>query len=155
MQEIDNRYMIFGSLFLISTRLEAIGTSYLDELTTKQWFFLAVLTTFFDRPPTISELARQMGSSHQNTKQIALKLEKKGFLQIEKDANDSRTNRLIVTEKSIRYGLSNKEKDEQFITELFNGFSNDEIVVFNQNLQKLNDTLNEMQKKYKGANNHE
>lgn len=77
--QIEDRVRIFGGLFLVSNRLETIGNEFLGELTTKQWFFLAVLFTFFTEPPTLSQLSQFMGSSHQNLKQIALKLEKRGL----------------------------------------------------------------------------
>lgn len=38
---IDTRYLIFGSIFSMSTKLETIGKDFLGELTTKQWFLLA------------------------------------------------------------------------------------------------------------------
>lgn len=43
--------------------------------------------------PTVNELADIMGSSHQNVKQILLKLEKKGFVYIAVDENDKRKQR--------------------------------------------------------------
>jgi DNA-binding MarR family transcriptional regulator len=52
-----------------------------------------------DTPPTISRIAQAMAMSHQNLKQIALALERKGFLRIEVDAADRRARRLVLTER--------------------------------------------------------
>ncbi len=97
---IDKRYHIFGMLFLLSNKLETLGNNFLGELTTKQWFFMLILMNFFKEPPTLSELALEMGTSHQNAKQIAIKLEEKGFLVVKKDTKDKRVLRLTPTNKN-------------------------------------------------------
>jgi DNA-binding MarR family transcriptional regulator len=49
-------------------------------------------------PPTISAVAAGLGMTHQNVKQIAVALERKGFLEIRVDEGDRRSRRLILTE---------------------------------------------------------
>lgn len=49
------------------------------------------------RPPTQGQVAQALGMTHQNVKQIALALERKGFLVIEADAADRRARRLVLT----------------------------------------------------------
>lgn len=44
-------YVLFGSLLAMGNRLQAAGDRFYDEITTKQWFVLAVLETF-SAPPT-------------------------------------------------------------------------------------------------------
>ena len=58
-------YVLFGSLLAMGNRLQAAGDRFYDEITTKQWFVLAVLENF-SAPPTLGELARGVGSSHQD-----------------------------------------------------------------------------------------
>lgn len=48
-------------------------------------------------PPTIGAVATGLAMSHQNVKQIALALARKGFLTIEVDAADRRARRLTTT----------------------------------------------------------
>ncbi len=48
--------------------------------------------------PTISFVAHAMGMTHQNVKQIALALERKGFIEIATDPADRRARRLRLTE---------------------------------------------------------
>ncbi|MDU5117998.1 MAG: MarR family transcriptional regulator [Clostridium botulinum] len=115
MDNIDKRYHIFGMLFLLSNKLETLGNNFLGELTTKQWFFMLILMNFFKEPPTLSELALEMGTSHQNAKQIAIKLEKKGFLVVNKDIKDKRVLRLTPTNKIREYVKLREDKDHFFI----------------------------------------
>lgn len=141
LKDIDKRYRIFGMFFLLSTKLETIGNTFLNELTTKQWFFMLVLTNFFETPPTLSELANQMGTSHQNTKQLAIKIQEKGFLSIEKDNVDNRVLRIIPTEKIQEYTKIREDMDHKFIDEFFKVLTNVEIKELDNILFRLIDNI--------------
>ncbi|MBU5439435.1 hypothetical protein KQI42_15565 [Tissierella sp. MSJ-40] len=143
-ENIDERYRIFGMLFLLSTKLETIGNSFLGELTTKQWFFMLTLTNFFDTPPTLSQLAAQMGTSHQNAKQLAVKLQDKGFLKIERDVQDNRILRLIVTKKIQEYVSMRQDRDHYFIEEFFKVLTKGEIKSLDESLLKLLDNIQDI-----------
>nr|WP_122011682.1 MarR family transcriptional regulator [Maliibacterium massiliense] len=143
---LGTRRMIFGALFRIATRLEHIGRDYLGELTTKQWFFLAVLTSFFAHPPTLSELAQAMGTSHQNVKQLALRLEQKGFIRITPDARDARALRLeVMRPRADAYARAHEARDAAFIQTLFAGIDADALQTTLRALTRLDENLSAMQ----------
>lgn len=73
--------------------------------------FYVNINEFFKEPPTLSELALEIGTSHQNAKQIAIKLEEKGFLVVKKDTKDKRVLRLTPTNKIEKYVKLRKDKD--------------------------------------------
>ena len=91
----------FPLLLFLSRRLEYIADSELkkDDLTTKQYLTVVVIETLYDHSPSISELAQSLSTTHQNIKQIALQLQKKGFIKIERDENDKRTSAKRYREK--------------------------------------------------------
>ncbi|MEG0857509.1 MAG: MarR family transcriptional regulator [Terrisporobacter sp.] len=129
---------IFGEIFLISNRLQTIGDEFLGEVTTKQWFFLVVIAEFFkEEAPSISEIAARMGTSRQNVKQIALKLEKKGFVIISKDEKDSRILRVTITEKSMVYWQNRYEKDDEFMQHIFRNMDEKELFQMFNSLDKF------------------
>ncbi|NFD77255.1 MarR family transcriptional regulator [Clostridium botulinum] len=138
---IDKRYHIFGMLFLLSNKLETLGNNFLGELTTKQWFFMLILMNFFKEPPTLSELALEMGTSHQNAKQIAIKLEEKGFLVVKKDTKDKRVLRLTPTNKIEKYVKLRKDKDHFFIEKFFNVLTKEEVKNIYGSFTKLLDNI--------------
>lgn len=148
MDNIDNQKFIFGSLFLLANKLQTLGDHYLEEggMTTKQWFLTAMVSQFKERPPTLSEVAELMGSSRQNVKQLALKLEEKGFLKIEKDERDSRAFRIKLTEKSRVFWESRQDKDNDFVRKLFEDFTNNEVDATAASIKKLLDRVEEMEK---------
>lgn len=130
---------IFGCFFLISNKLQVIGDRYLaDEgITTRQWFLTAIISQFGDIPPTLGEVAEVMGTSRQNVKQLALKLEKKGFLKIEQDQQDARAIRLKLTKKSQDYWKTREKEDHHFIEELFKDLTEEEINGIYEGFNKL------------------
>ncbi|MGO5072933.1 MarR family winged helix-turn-helix transcriptional regulator [Clostridium sporogenes] len=141
MDNIDKRYHIFGMLFLLSNKLETLGNNFLGELTTKQWFFMLILMNFFKEPPTLSELALEMGTSHQNAKQIAIKLEKKEFLVVNKDIKDKRVLRLTPTDKIREYVKLREDKDHFFIEKFFNVLTKEEVKSIYESFTKLLDNI--------------
>lgn len=147
LQDIDERYRIFGMIFLLSNKLETIGNNFLEELTTKQWFFMLTLTTFFESPPTLSQLANQMGTSHQNSKQLAIRLQEKGFLTIEKDERDNRVLRILSTKKIDDYVKTRQNKDHNFIEDLFRVLKNSEIKELDKILFRLMDNIQNIEEK--------
>ncbi|MFT9493548.1 MarR family winged helix-turn-helix transcriptional regulator [Anaerosolibacter sp.] len=146
MKSLDQQRYIFGSLFLIANKLQVIGDQYLgkDDMTTKQWFLTVMISQFRDNPPTLSEVAELMGSSRQNVKQLALKLEEKEFLRIEKDEQDARALRLKLTEKSQVFWEKRENQDNQFIIELFSSFNEEEINTMANCFGKLVEKIEKM-----------
>lgn len=146
MKSLDQQRYIFGSLFLLANKLQVIGDQYLgkDDMTTKQWFLTVMISQFRDNPPTLSEVAELMGSSRQNVKQLALKLEEKEFLRIEKDEQDARALRLKLTEKSQVFWEKRENQDNQFIIELFSSFNEEEINTMANCFGKLVEKIEKM-----------
>lgn len=145
MNNQDKQTYIFGSLFLLANKLQVKGDAYLadDEMTTKQWFLILMISQFKDTPPMLSEVANLMGSTRQNVKQLALKLEEKGFLVIEKDQTDSRILRLKLTEKNEQYWDKRQAKDNTFIENLFKNFTKEEVNVMYHGIEKLLEEVKE------------
>ncbi len=139
MNILDKQKYIFGSIFLVANKLQVLGDQYFAEsdMTMKQWLLTVMIVQFHDEPPTLSQVAELMGSSRQNVKQIALKLEKKGFLNIDKDEEDARILRLRLTEKSYSFWNNRVDRDEEFLQELFKGITEEEIQSMHNGLEKL------------------
>lgn len=135
----DKQKFIFGTLLLLANKLQVLGDRALaqDGITTKQWFLSAVIEQFGENYPTLNEVAEAMGSSHQNAKQLASKLQEKGFLRIAKDDRDSRAIRLKLTEKSTAFWQKRQEEDRRFIEGLFKSLTAEEILSLSDCLHKL------------------
>lgn len=138
MPNLDKRKIIFGTFFLLANKLQMIGDQFLGEdgMTTRQWF-LTIMVNQFSQAPTLTAVAELMGSSHQNVKQLALKLEAKGFLKIARDPEDARALRLHLTEKSRAFWARRTDKDNAFIRDLFESIDEQELEVLYDGIGKL------------------
>ena len=76
---IPSSYFLLGLLTAFDNRFQASADRTMGEISWKQ-FFAVICTDLCREPPTLKELAEIMGCSHQNAKQILLKLHKKGFV---------------------------------------------------------------------------
>ena len=124
--EMDGRYALFGLLFALQNRLQAVGDTFYEEITCRQFFLMACMNLFQGEAPTVQDLAAVMGSSHQNVKQILNKLEQKGFVFVEPDAADRRKLRISLTDYAAVMGEKYRAKEEEFMTGLFAGVTEEE-----------------------------
>lgn len=119
--DYQDPYLLFGLLFMSNNRLQALGDAFYEEITTKQWFVLAMLDVFGQQAPTIGQLAEQMGSSHQNVKQLVDKLVRKGYLTLQRDIADRRKMRVYPTPSYFALCRKYQHKQEVFMQSLFAG----------------------------------
>lgn len=139
--EMDGRYALFGLLFALQNRLQAVGDTFYEEITCKQFFLMACMNLFQGEAPTVQDLAQVMGSSHQNVKQIINKLEQKGFLKVEPDEEDRRKLRISLTEYAMVTGEKYRAKEEEFMTGLFDGVDAEEAKQAFFTLSKMEENL--------------
>lgn len=145
---LPDREYILGNLFIVANKLEKIIDRDLKQfdITSKQWILSAVIDTLFEGPPTINEVAKEMGSSHQNIKQVALKLQSKGLLTLEKDKSDGRVTRLAMNDKSQEFWKSTHDKGNAFTDTMFDGVKSEELENFRNTLKQILSNLEKMEK---------
>ncbi len=137
---IESSYFLIGLLSAFDNRFQALADRTMSELTWKQ-FFAIICTNMCKEPPTIKELAEIMGSSHQNIKQILLKLEKKGFVHIHTDENDRRKQRIELTPYCIQYCKKNDKQSSTIMFHLFEGLTEEQLQVTIQTIMQIEDNL--------------
>ena len=143
---MKDQKFVFGSVLIVANRMDTLLERELKEfdVTAKQFLLTAVLENSFDSPPTIKDVAREMGSSHQNVKQVALKLEQKGLLVFEKDKKDARVTRLKLTDEIYEFSKLTQSKAISFTQALFKGIEKDDMSKARAVLQKMLSNLTEM-----------
>lgn len=142
--EMDGRYALFGLLFALQNRLQAVGDTFYEEITCKQFFLMACMNLFQGETPTVQDLAEVMGSSHQNVKQILNKLEQKGVVKVETDELDRRKLRISLTTYAAEMGERYRAKEEEFMNGLFEGVEADEAKQAFLTLSKMEENLMKM-----------
>lgn len=151
MDSMPDQKFIFGGVQVVANQMDTLLERELKEynLTTKQWLLTIVVQNIFDHDPTIKEVAKSMGSSHQNVKQVALKLEQKGFVVLEKDSHDARITRIRLTDAVDSFGQASQQKSENFTEKLFAGISAEELAMTRSAIEKLLINLEKMDQESK------
>lgn len=153
MDATANGEFILGSLFMVSNQLQTLLDREFEPygMTAKQWFLSIIIGGVFDEPPTLGAAAAVMGSTHQNVKQVALKLADKGFLEIVNDAEDGRAVRLKLTEKSDRFWMGMQQRSEDFMAAMYQGLGDEEMAALRSALSKIIGNIADMDKKTRKA----
>lgn len=138
---------IFGALFMIANKMDTLLERELKEfgITTKQWYLSIIVGSLFEKPPTLKEVGKAMGSSHQNVKQVALKLQEKNLLQLVKDKKDGRVTRLQMTKESEEFWKQTDPKGNRFTAALFDRISNEDMKTAAFVLQRIMENLSMME----------
>ena len=147
-KNIEQQPFIIGSIFALSNKLQIFCNKIYKDISIKQWFLLAVISQFKDDVPNLAQVSKITGNSYQNVKKMAVILEKKGFLDILKDKNDSRILRLHMTEKYKRYFETTVAKEEKLISDLFKNFDDENLSRLCDGIAKLISNIEQMENEY-------
>ena len=131
---------LIGLLSAFENRFQAVADSFFEEITWKQ-FFAIICINLCRESPTINELSEVMGSSHQNVKQILLKLEKKGFVEMIVDEKDRRKQRIVTTKKCEDFCKSNDRESEIQMNKIFEGISEKQLITTIQTISQMERNL--------------
>lgn len=137
---IDLSYFLIGLLSAFENRFQAMADRDMKVISWKQ-FFAIICINMCKESPTVKELAEIMGSSHQNVKQILLKLEKKGFVAITADENDKRKQRIVLTDFCREFCEKNDEMATDILGKMFTGISEQQLQVTIQTIIQMEDNL--------------
>lgn len=118
---------LLGLLSAFDNRYQACADKFFKEITWKQ-FFAIICINICKEPPTINELSEVMGSSHQNVKQILLKLESKEFVTMITDEKDKRKQRIVLTKKCRDFCKKNDAQSKEIIWKIFDGIDEEQLV---------------------------
>ena len=138
---MEDRRILFGSLLSLGNLLQTTLDRFFSEITSKQFFLLICAELFSEHDPSLSELAEVMQPSHQNIKQLILKLEKNGIVRTYNDETDRRIIRVKTTEKKNlldrKYNLSSSKAMDT----MFSGIDREEITVTLKTIRHIEQNL--------------
>lgn len=140
---IEASYFLLGLLSAFENRFQAVADKSMQEISWKQ-FFAIICVNLCKEEPTIKELAEIMGSSHQNVKQILLKLEKKGFVNIYEDSRDKRKQRVQLTEYCMEFCQKNDELSSHIMRQMFEGITEEQLQMTIQTIMQIEQNLNKV-----------
>ena len=125
--DVSKDTFVFTAMHILANRFQTLGDRIDPEISMKQWFVLAAVSKFLDKPPNIGDIAALLGTSRQNIKKMAVILERRGFLKLVKDESDLRNILLILTEQCHDYFKGREKQENEYIESIFRGID-DEIL---------------------------
>lgn len=140
---IPSSYFLLGLLTAFDNRFQASADRTMGEISWKQ-FFAVICTDLCREPPTLKELAEIMGCSHQNAKQILLKLQKKGFVELKTDEQDRRKQRILLTDPCRRFCQENQEMTGKIMDSMFSGIPEADLQTAIRTILAIENNLKEM-----------
>ncbi len=123
---IPTNCYLLGLISAFENRFQAMADRQMKEISWKQ-FFAIICINFCKKAPTLKELSDILGSSHQNVKQILLKLEAKGFIRFEPDEDDKRKQRICLTQACLDFCNRNDAMNMSVLGAMFDGIPEQDI----------------------------
>lgn len=137
-----DRVRAFRLLMVQGTRLRTLLDRRLapSGLTSQQGAMLSWIEAQA-RAPTLSAVAAGLAMTHQNVKQIAAALARKGFLEIVPDETDKRARRLVLTDRQRQFWRDRNPNDFAAIQAWLSTWSDQDAREFVRLLLRLSDHL--------------
>ena len=137
---VEDRYYLFAVLNAFSNRMQAVGDGLFEEVTWKQWFALLGVSVF-QAPPSVSQVASFVGTSHQNAKQLLLRLQAAGLVQLQKDDGDLRRTLVHLCPAAQQFETKYQALSQRFMQGLFEGIPEEDLAAARRVLDRMNDNL--------------
>ena len=137
---IPSSYYLLGLLSAFENRFQAMADATMKEISWKQ-FFAVICINMCKEAPTLRELSDILGSSHQNVKQILLKLEKKDFIRFETDPADKRKQRIVLTDRCRAFCAANDADSARIMGTMFAGIPETDIQTTIQTITNIEKNL--------------
>lgn len=137
---------IFSTIFIAANRIQTAFDKEVPEVTLKQFMLISIVRQTKETL-TLTELGKHLGCSRQNVKKLAEALEKKGFVKIEKNSEDSRAAKICRTQKLDNYFEDVFEKYQENLGFIFEDYSDKEINAFFELMMKLYGGIEKIEKR--------
>ncbi len=127
----------FATLFAVSNKLQIMSDKYIEKLTSRQLMAMIAIVHLPKGQASLNGIAKKLGTTKQNTKQLISAMEKKGYVIISLSERDKRAYNVEITESGSVVFIECFNRGMEFFLEIFKSFSSNELEVFWGYLKKL------------------
>jgi len=125
-QPADDRNFIFAAAPMLANRLQVVGSQVTEAITFKQWLILLIVREM-PAKSTVSEIAKQYGSSRQNAKKLLDSLAKIEYVLLEQDPEDKRSYAVSITQRGKKFMKDAEKPGNAFVNMVFEGCTENDI----------------------------
>ncbi len=142
----NSKHLLFGGTFLLANKLQFVADSYVEGISTKQWFLLRnILDLPTEPPPTITQIAECIDSTRQNITKMLIAMEREGIVALEDSTTDHRSRSVLITELGYKYAEQTAQNAQDFLERLYDDISQNELDIAGDVLKKMVKNLEIMQ----------
>jgi DNA-binding MarR family transcriptional regulator len=128
---------VYGTLFALGNKLQAKGDTYLEGLTSRQLMAMIAIIHLPDEGRTLNNIARKLGTTKQNVKQLVANVEKKGYVLTLPSKTDKRAHNVKITRSGKQAMQECSEPSVAFFTDVFKDFQKEELEILWSLLKRL------------------
>jgi DNA-binding MarR family transcriptional regulator len=127
----------YATLFSLANKLQVRGDQYMQRLTSRQFMAMLAIIHLPEDNASLNNIARMLGVTKQNVKQLITIIERKGYVITEPNQRDRRAVNIKITEAGRQVMIEGNTMGMKFFADLFNGFTIEELEVLWGLLKKL------------------
>ena len=127
----------YATLFSVSNKLQVQGDRELGAMTSRQVMALIAAVHLPEGGASLNGIARKMGTTKQNVRQLVSAMERKGYVSVLASDTDKRAYCVEMTEEGQRVFVDCYMRGMSFFEKIFHEFSENELEVFWNMLKKL------------------
>jgi len=128
---------VYATLFSLTNKLQIKGDERLEGLTSRQLMTMIAIVHLPEDETTLNNIARKLGTSKQNVKQLVANLESKGYVVTLESEHDRRSYNIRITEPGKQSLLKNGEIGNDMFLDMVKDFSTEELETLWGLLKKL------------------
>jgi DNA-binding MarR family transcriptional regulator len=127
----------FTTLLSVSNKLQVYGDKYISKLTVRQLMAAIAIAHLPKGEASLNGIAKKLGTTKQNIKQLINAMEKKGYVVITPSAKNKRAYNVEITKSGQLAFMESYKHGIGLLKELFKDFSVDELEALWGALKKL------------------
>jgi DNA-binding MarR family transcriptional regulator len=128
---------VSATLFSLANKLQTRGDKYFEKLTIRQFMAMLAILHLPDDEATLNQIARKLGTSKQNSKQVITIIEKKGYVATVLSRKDRRAVNVRITTRGKRIMKQCAETGDSLLAEIFKELTLDELKIMWDLLKKV------------------
>ena len=117
----------YATLFSLGNKIQVKSDKYLENLTSRQYMAILAIMHLPENQTTFNNIARKLGTTKQNVKQLVTSMENKGYVINVPSSEDRRAVNIKITASGKKATLEATEKGTYFLIDLFKDFSTEEL----------------------------
>jgi len=135
-QPKNDQNFVFSATPMLANRLQVAGDQVTGSITFKQWLVLLIVR---EMPvgSSVTEIARQHGSTRQNVMKLLRELSQQGYVQIKQAETDKRSYAVFMTPAGSATMKRISVPGNDFVRALFSGSSPSDIAVMRRVMTQM------------------